>query len=164
MVQNGADVTHLMGRNQDHLLVGHAGADEFAELALAGDVQTVGGLVHEDDAGVGGQGKGHEHFLLLAHRHRVELDIQVAAHLEDVEVALHVLATELGVEWCIDAHILAQGEVRHLKFLRYQLDVAHGLGQTAAHVHIIHGGDARLRREQARHQVDEGGLAGTVLS
>ena len=164
MVENLADVAHLVCGDKHHLVVGHASSNQLTELTLAGNVETVGWLVHNEHMGVGGKGKGQEHFLLLSHRQRVKLHIHVATHLKDIEVALKVVNREIGVERSVDADILLQGKVWQVKLLRNQIDVAHCLWKTITHVLAVVSHFTALGSEQTGHQVDECGFAGTVFS
>ena len=45
-------ILHLMGGNHDTARFIHFADEEFAELAFAGDVQSVGRFVHEYDRGI----------------------------------------------------------------------------------------------------------------
>ena len=72
MVEQRLHIVHLMGGDDERAVVGHVVGHHAAELHLRGDVQSVGGLVHQQQAGAGGQGEAHEHFLLLAHRERLQ--------------------------------------------------------------------------------------------
>ena len=164
MVKDVADVAHLMGRNEHHLVVGHSSADEFAELTLAGDVKTIGGLIHNQGVGVGSEGESHEHLLFLAHRQGVQLGVHVTTHVEDVQITLHVLHAEAGIERRVDSYIFLEAQSWQFKLLGNQENVAHRLGQTAANVLTVHQDFTVLGSEQSRHQVDEGGLTSAVLA
>ena len=161
MVDAAVDVAHLVGVDENGAVIAHLACHKAAELALTGNVEPVGRLVHQHKAGVSGKGKAHEHFLLLSHRERRErLDFGI--DVEDCEVVKHVVVAETRVECTIEGGKLAQRHSRHLKLLGHHIHVGEGRGAAQAHVGATHCHSAGFGREQARHEVDESGFAGTV--
>ena len=49
MIEQAIDVSHLMGRDDDGLVIAHVARNEAAKLALRGDVESVGRLVHHKE-------------------------------------------------------------------------------------------------------------------
>ena len=115
MVQHIVNVSHLMGGNHNRPLVRHARGDELTELALRHDVQSVGRFVHQQQRGMRGERKTHEHFLLLPHRQPTQMNVPI--HLEQMQVGHHVLLAEVGIERAVQLHKLNQRNGRQIKFL-----------------------------------------------
>ena len=54
MVYQRLHIVYLVGRNDERAVVSHILGHHLAEQALRGDVQSVGGLVHQQQAGTRG--------------------------------------------------------------------------------------------------------------
>ncbi len=82
MVQYFVNVTHLMGGNDNRLVVRHTRSQKFAELALSRNIQSIGRLIHQQQGSIGGQRKTHEDFLFLPHGQGSQISIHI--HLEEM--------------------------------------------------------------------------------
>ena len=67
MVEQGLNVVNLMRADDERALLGHMLCHDATKLCLRGDVQPVGGFVHEQQTSAGSKGKAHENLLLLPH-------------------------------------------------------------------------------------------------
>ena len=155
-------VLHLVGGNHDAALFVHLADEQFAELALAGNVHAVGGFVQDEPRGAGGEGEAEQHLLFLPHGKLAEFE--VFGQTEHPQVVPQVLVVELRIEGSVEADILFQRIVRQVELFGDEVEVAERFRQTAADVHAVEAHFSGGRREQSRHQVEQGGLSGPVLS
>ena len=112
---------NLMGGDDENAVVCHIVCHNLPELCLRWNVEAVGRLVHQQDAGAGGQGEAHVHLLLLAHRQFIEL---VEVWQGEIRQAfLQHLVGEVGIEGLVDFHVCVKRHVGQLKLLWHYEDV-----------------------------------------
>ena len=140
----------------------HALGHHLAEEALGEDVETVGGLVHQQQRGVGGQREAHDDLLLLAHREALE--VERGRQFEARQIPLEVAATELGVERRVDAHIIRQADARQVVLLGHYVAVRQHRRPALAHVDPFKTDGAAAGAQQAHHGMEQGRLAHAVLA
>ena len=117
MVQQRLYIVHLMGGDDERSVFRHMLGNDLAELALRRDIQSVGGLVHQQELGIRGEGKRHEHLLLLTHREGIQLHVR--RKFKIMKTALQHFHTELGIERAVDLDILAKRHCRQVELLGY---------------------------------------------
>ena len=115
---------NLMGRDNHGALLCHVLGNDLTELRLRGDVQSVGGFIHQQILGVGGHSESDIGLLALTHRKLTQT--YVGRQFEISQTALQDFVREIGVEGLIEFHILRKTDGGHLKLLRYEEDVAQG--------------------------------------
>ena len=133
IIENRIYVAHLVSGKHHNLVVAHAGGYNLAELALARNVEAVGGLVHKQHASVGGKCEAHKHLFLLTHRQCLEIHIEVV-HFKHLEIAHHIIHAETRIECAIHLGIFAKRYRWQLKFLGHDKNIGELLGQTLAHI------------------------------
>ena len=151
-----------MGGNDNRLVVRHTRSQEFTELALPRNIQSIGRLIHQQQGSIGGQRKAHEDFLFLPHGQGSQISIHI--HLEEMQVLHHVFLTETGIELTVQFNIADQGNRRQLELLGYQKHVLQRDGQPAAHVGIMIHHSPTFGSQQTAHQIEQRRLAGSVLT
>ena len=162
MVEKKGDVVDLMGGDDNGLLIGHTRCNDLAELALGGDVEAIGGLVHHEQAGVGGEGEADEGFLLLPHRELAQTDIVVKVEL--TQAGFQNLIAEVGIEGAVELDVLLEIDAREGKFLGHQIGVAEQLDGTALHIVAVDMNIAALGTQESTQEIKQCRLAGTVLA
>ena len=151
MVEQSLHVVHLVGGDNHASLLGHRVCHHASELCLRGDVESVGGFVHQEIAGVGGESKTHEHLLLLTHRQFVELMEQ--RQLKILQAALQYLAREIGIEHLVDLNVCVESHCGHLKLLGHHEDVAQDIWIALICSHSIHKDFSLLCTQQSTDEI-----------
>ena len=162
MIEHLIYITNLMCRNHNRLSIRHARRDKLAELALSGNIQPIGRLVHQEQRSIRRKRETHEHLLLLSHRQRPEININI--HLETMKVLNHILLTKTGIEGTVQLHIADQGYRRQFKFLRNQKHILQSYRQPATHIRVVEHHPATFRHQQPGHQIKKSRLSGSILS
>ena len=119
MIEQLFHVMHLMGADDDETVIGHALCHHLAELTLRGDVEAVGGLVHQQQTGVGSQSDTHVGLFLLAHRQLTKVHLQ--GQLESLQTAVQLFATETRIERQEQLHIFVKRDGGQLEILRHDV-------------------------------------------
>ena len=138
------DVLQLLqavGDVHDALALGAQTADDAEQLVDLLGGQRRGGLVHDEDAGVGGQRLGDLHHLLLGHlqgadhRGGIQLDVQALEHPRGLGV--HLLLGELQAPAALAAqeHVLRHRQV--LAHVQLLMDDGHAQLLRALGVHVV---------------------------
>ena len=164
MVEQRVDVAHLVGGDDDGARVVHARGYEAAEGHLAGDVEAVGGFVHQHQRRVAGQGEAHEHLLALAHREARKLVGQVGVNLEGGEMAAQVVVREVGVEGRVHGHIVAEREVGQCQLLGHDEHRGHRVRVALAGHGAVEFHAAACRRQQSGYQIEQRAFAHAVAA
>ena len=151
-----------MGRDDEHAVVGHVAGHHTAELCLRGNVQAVGGLVHQQQPRSGCEGKAHEHLFLLPHRERVQFE--GGGQFEDVQAAVEHLAAETGIERAVDAYVFVEGDVGQFKLLGHNEHLLEHLGAALARLYTVVGDGTFLRMQQSANQIEQCRLACAVFA
>ena len=150
-----------MGGNHDTARFIHFADEEFAELAFAGDVQSVGRFVHDEPRGTGGQGKADECLFLLSHRKFAEFD--VLRQFEHFQITEQVVMVEMRIERSVEADVLFQVVVRKVEFFGDEEEVAQCVRTAQTHIRAVQAGMSFCWCEEAGHQVEQGGLSDSVF-
>ena len=160
MIQQIVHIHHLMGGDYHAALIAHVHGQRPPELPLARDVQPIGRLVHEQQSHVGGKSEREQHFLALPHRQPRKRDI--AVKLESIEIALHIVTAELGVERSVAINESRQPHFRQRKLLAHEKHVGQHIAppQTGIDPAKLH--TSGRWGKQAGYQVEQRGLARPV--
>ena len=110
MIKQSLHVVHLMGRDNQRAVLTHILCHHLTELALRGDIHTVGGFVHQQVVGLRSQGDTHIHLFLLTHREGFQ--VQVGGEFEVFQATFQHLTTEMRVEALHQTDILFQSHCR----------------------------------------------------
>ena len=151
-----------MGGDDERAVFRHVLGNDLAELALRGNVKSVGGLVHQQELGIRSKCKRHEHLLLLTHREGIQL--QVGREFKILQTTFQHLHTELGIERTVDLDILAERHSRQVELLGHDEDLAQHLRFSQLGFNTVEAHTALLGTKQTRNQVEQRRLARTVLT
>ena len=162
VVEHLLHVVYLMGRNHHSTFLCHVLGYHLAELRLRRNIQSVGGLIHQQILGVGRHGEGNIGLLTLTHGEFTQT--YVGRQLEISQTTLQDFVGEIGVERFVEFHIFREADGRHLKLFGHKEDVTERFGQAVFCCNCIATNSAMDRAQQAREQVEQRRLTCTVLS
>ena len=77
VVEQRLYIVNLMSRDDEGAVGSHVAGYHTAEETLGRDVQTIGRLVHQQQARAGGKGKTHIYLLLLSHGQLAEIGVAI---------------------------------------------------------------------------------------
>ena len=151
VVEQLLHVVHLVGGNDDGALVGHVRGNDAAELLLRRDVETIGGLVHQQVARAAGQGERHQDLLLLTHREAA--DVKRLGQAELLQALAEHFLREVRIERPIGVDVLGERHRRQFELLGHDVEVLQQGALAATGVVSVDQCQSFAGMQQAHHNI-----------
>ena len=156
------EVAHLVSRDDDALLLGHAEAMTLRNWLFEGMSMPLVGSSMSSSGVLVARGKTHQIFLFLPHRSLGQILDRL--QLEIGQVSVELLAVEMRIEHTVAAHIGIDRDSGQVELLGHEKNLFECLGATTSHLHTVERDVSLVGKHQSAHHIEQGRLAYAVLA